>query len=67
MNLLKVLLEMVQHQLILFKMGLFMELNSNTKKIYRITRNPIGLEEKIKAKFDLNKTAIINFFEIPAK
>lgn len=34
-------------------------------KIYRITRDPIGIEESLKIKFGLEKTANIKFFEIP--
>lgn len=33
--------------------------------IYRLTRDPIGLEKQLKAKFGNNKTAYIKLFEVP--
>ena len=36
-------------------------------KIYRITRDPIGLEDNLKEKFGNKKTAAIKFFEIPVE
>ena len=35
-------------------------------KFYRITRDPIGIEEELKKKFGEEKNATIKFFEIPS-
>ena len=40
---------------------------SYRNKIYRITRDPIGCEDQLKAKFGMSKNACIKFFEIPLK
>ena len=34
-------------------------------KIYRITRDPIGLEKELRKKFGEEKNATIKFFEVP--